>query len=71
MGVLKLLESLLDGWLLVGWQLVAMVLQEVLGGDDEIVGLGVLVDALALCLVGSGVLLCLSLHAVDLLLAQA
>ena len=70
MGVLELLESLLDGWLLVGRQLVAIVLKEVLGGEDERVCLVELVNTLALCLVGSRILLCLSLHAVDFLLAK-
>ena len=69
-SVLELLQSLLDARLLVGRNLVAVVLEEVLGGEDHRVSLVELVDLLALCLVRSCVLLCLSLHALDFLLAQ-
>ena len=70
MRILELLECILDILLLVGRNLVAIVLQEVLGGENHRVGLVELVDTLALSLVGSGILLCLSLHTVDLLLAK-
>jgi len=69
-SVLQLLEGLLYGGLLVGRNLVAVVLEEVLGGEYHRVGLVQLVNALALLLVVLGVLLCLGFHAVNLLFAQ-
>ena len=71
MSILQLLQSLLDTWLLVSWNLITVILQEVLGSEDHTVSLVHLVNLLALSLISSSVLLCLSLHAVDLVLAQA
>ena len=69
-GVLQLAESLLDSRFLIGRDLVAVVLEEVLGSEDHRVSLVELVDALTLLLVVLGVLLSLSLHALDLIIAQ-
>ena len=70
MGVLQLAESLLDSRFLIGRDLFAVVLEEVLGSENHRVGLVELVDALTLLLVVLGVLLSLSLHALDLIIAQ-
>ena len=70
-SILQLLQCLLDAWLLVCWNLITVILQEVLGGEDHRVCLVHLVNLLALSLISSSVLLCLSLHAVDLVLTQA
>lgn len=69
-GVLQLAESLLDSRFLIGRDLVAVVLEEVLGSEDHRVSLVELVDALTLLLIVLGVLLSLSLHALDLIIAQ-
>lgn len=70
-GILELLQSLVDGRLLVGGNLVTVVLEEVFGGEDHGVSLVELVHFLTLGLVGGGVLLGLCLHALYLVLAQA
>ena len=70
-GILELLQSSLDGCLLVGGELVAQVLELVLGLEDHAVGLVELVHLLALLAVGLCVGLGLGLHALDLLLAEA
>lgn len=69
-SVLQLAESLLDSRFLIGRDLVAVVLEEVLGSEDHRVGLVELVNALTLLLIVLGVLLSLSLHALDLIIAQ-
>lgn len=71
MSILELLESRLDTWLLVCRNLITIVLQEVLGGEDHRVSLIHLIYTLTLSLISSSILLSLSLHTLDFLLAQA
>ena len=68
MSVLELLEGLLDGRFLVGRNLVGVVLQEVLGGEDHGVCLIHLVHLLTLLLISLLVGLGLSLHALNIIL---
>lgn len=71
MSILELLESRLDTRLLVCRNLITIVLQEVLGSEDHRVSLIHLIYALTLSLISSSILLSLSLHTLDFLLAQA
>ncbi len=70
-GIAELLEGSLDFGLHVGRQLVAALLEHVLGLEDHRVGLVELVDLLALTLVGVCIGFCLSLHALNLFLREA
>ena len=71
MSILQLLQSRLNSRLLVSWQLVAQLVQLILGSEDHRVSLIQLIYLLTLLLISSLVSLSLSLHTIDLVLAQA
>ena len=70
-GIAELLQGSFHFGLHVGGQLIAALLEHVLGLEDHAVSLVEFVDLLALLLVGVGVSLCFSLHALDLFLGEA
>ena len=70
MCLLELTECSLDLGLLVRGDLVAEILELVLGLEDYAVGLIELIDLLFLLLIVVGISLCFSLHTIDLLLRE-
>ena len=70
MGILQLLEGILDSWLVLCRNLVANLLELILCLENHRVGLIHLVNTFALFLISLGILFGLCLHAVDFVLRQ-